>query len=211
MTCPSKVYKIILQTVTPVRFVSSIFIDNAAMNFKTFYKTSYRLTSIRVMSNTFITKTGLFNYIENFTTKKGNFSDKKNLIFFHISAQNIDCGYSLESPRRGGSNEYPQSMFLSKIRKIMYTPVNPSFTIQKWGLRGSKLYRHVFVMIVSEERDFQNNEKFTICLPIVNPIRHASIVTDNPTKFRTTEILQNFLVRRKKVSPPVPKYSTGKM
>ena len=26
-------------------------------------------------------------------------------------AQNIDCGYSLEPPRRGGSNEYPQSMF----------------------------------------------------------------------------------------------------
>ena len=30
---------------------------------------------------------------------------------FVISAQNIDCGYSLEPPRRGGSNEYPQSMF----------------------------------------------------------------------------------------------------
>ena len=30
---------------------------------------------------------------------------------FHISAQNIDCGYSLEPPRRGGSNKYPQSMF----------------------------------------------------------------------------------------------------
>ena len=29
----------------------------------------------------------------------------------HISAQNIDCGYPLEPPRRGGSNEYPQSMF----------------------------------------------------------------------------------------------------
>ena len=24
----------------------------------------------------------------------------------------MDCGYSLELPRRGGSNEYPQSMFL---------------------------------------------------------------------------------------------------
>ena len=35
----------------------------------------------------------------------------KILIFFHISAQNIDCWYSLEPPRRGGSNEYPQSMF----------------------------------------------------------------------------------------------------
>ena len=25
--------------------------------------------------------------------------------------QNIDCGYALEPPRRGGSNVYPQSMF----------------------------------------------------------------------------------------------------
>ena len=53
----------------------------------------------------------------------------KNSDIFHISAQNIDCGYLLEPPRRGGSNEYPQSMFSAEIRKIMYTPVNPSFTI----------------------------------------------------------------------------------
>ena len=53
----------------------------------------------------------------------------KNSDICHIFAQNIDCGYSLEQPRRGGSNEYTQSMFLAEIRKIMYTPVNPSFTI----------------------------------------------------------------------------------
>ena len=32
-------------------------------------------------------------------------------IIFLISAQNIDCGYLLELPQQGGSNEYPQSMF----------------------------------------------------------------------------------------------------
>ena len=53
----------------------------------------------------------------------------KNADIFHISAQNIDCGYSLGPPRRGGSNEYPQSMFWAEIRKIMYTPVNPRFTV----------------------------------------------------------------------------------
>ena len=42
--------------------------------------------------------------------KKENFRIKNSDIF-HISAQNIDCGYPLEPPRRGGSNEYPQSMF----------------------------------------------------------------------------------------------------
>ena len=45
--------------------------------------------------------------------KKWKFSDKNSDIF-HISAQNIDCGYSLEPPRRGGSNEYPQSVFEQK-------------------------------------------------------------------------------------------------
>ena len=53
----------------------------------------------------------------------------KNSDIFQISAKNIDCGYSLEPPRRGGSNEYPQSMFLAEIRKLMYTPVNPIFTV----------------------------------------------------------------------------------
>ena len=63
-----------------------------------------------------ITKTRLFKYIENFTTKNKTFSDKSSDIF-HISTQNIDCGYSLEPLRRGGSNEYPQSMFLSRNKK----------------------------------------------------------------------------------------------
>ena len=31
------------------------------------------------------------------------FRQKILVFFFHISAQNIDCGYSLEPPRRGGS------------------------------------------------------------------------------------------------------------
>ena len=54
-----------------------------------------------------ITKTRLFIYIEISPPKNWKFSDKISAIF-HISAQNIDCGYSLEPPRRGGSNEYPQ-------------------------------------------------------------------------------------------------------
>ena len=40
-------------------------------------------------------------------------------LFFLVLLQNIDCGYSLEPPRRGGSNVYPQSMFWTKIRKII--------------------------------------------------------------------------------------------
>ena len=36
---------------------------------------------------------------------------------FLIFAENIDCGYTLEPPQWGGSNEYPQSMFWSKNKK----------------------------------------------------------------------------------------------
>ena len=39
----------------------------------------------------------------------------------------------------------------------MYTPVNPSFTIQKWGLMGSKLYRYVFVMQYFNRRTMADN------------------------------------------------------
>ena len=68
------------------------------------------------------------NILKILPPKNGNFQIKNSDIF-HISTQKIDCGYSLEPPLRGGSNEYPQSMFWAEIRKIMYTPVNPSFTI----------------------------------------------------------------------------------
>ena len=64
-----------------------------------------------------------------------NFQIKNNNIF-HISAQNIDCGYSLE-PWRGGSNEYLQSMFFEqKYEKIMNTPVTPIFYYIKVGFKG---------------------------------------------------------------------------
>ena len=40
----------------------------------------------------------------------------KNSDIFHASVQNTDCGYPLEPPR-GGSNDYPQSIFLSRNKK----------------------------------------------------------------------------------------------
>ena len=39
-------------------------------------------------------------------------------IIFLISAKKHKLLYSLEPPRRGGSNEYPQSMFWAEIWKI---------------------------------------------------------------------------------------------
>ena len=59
---------------------------------------------------------------------------------FHISAQNIDCGYSLELPHWGGSNEYPQSMFLSRNKKNnVHDPYKPQFYYIKVGFKGVKI------------------------------------------------------------------------
>ena len=63
------------------------------------------------------------------------FSDK-NSDSFYISAQNIDCGYSLEPPRRGGSNEYPQSMILSRNKENNVYPCKPQFYCIKVGFKG---------------------------------------------------------------------------
>ena len=65
-----------------------------------------------------ITKTYLYNFDPlkpHFYLVKLGFTGV--YIIFLISAQNIDCGYSLEPPRQGGSNEYPQSMFWAEIWK----------------------------------------------------------------------------------------------
>ena len=64
--------------------------------------------------------TVIFKVVKNETFQQKMFD------IFLIFAQNIDCVYTLEPPRRGGSNEYPQSMFWSKNKKNsipMYTPV----------------------------------------------------------------------------------------
>ena len=56
----------------------------------------------------------------------------KNSDIFHISAQNIDCW--------GGSNEYPQSMFLSRNKKNNVYPCIPQFYYIKKTRGGSNEY-----------------------------------------------------------------------
>ena len=53
---------------------------------------------------------------------------------FLILHKNIDCEYSLEPPRRGGSNKYLQSMFWAEIWKIS------EFFIWKFSFFGRKIF-----------------------------------------------------------------------
>ena len=73
--------------------------------------------------NTPMQYTDLFGVVKNLKFHKNVFD------IFLIFAQNIDCGYMLEPLRRGGSNEYQQSMFWSKNKKNRYTPAYPFLAI----------------------------------------------------------------------------------
>ena len=65
-----------------------------------------------------ITKTYLYNFDPlkpHFYIVKLGFTGVYIIVL--ISVQNIDCGYSLEPPRRGGSNEYHNLCFEQKYEK----------------------------------------------------------------------------------------------
>ena len=83
-----------------------------------------------------ITKTRLFKYTENFTTKKWKFSDKKFLYFT----------YFLSKHRLWvlGSNAYSQSLFLSRNKKNNVYPCKPQFYYIKVRFKGGQNYMGVF-------------------------------------------------------------------
>ena len=97
----------------------------------------------------FITKTYLYDFDPlkpHFYIVKLGFTGI--YIIFLISAQNIDCGYSLAPPHWGGSNEYPQSTFWAEIWKISaFFSENFHFLVVKFSVY---LNRHVFLMFLLE-------------------------------------------------------------
>ena len=81
-----------------------------------------------------ITKTCLYNFDPiklHFYIVKLGFTGV--YIIFLFLLKNIDCGYSLEPPLRGGSNEYPQSMFWAEIWKISEFFYLKKFSFWKWN------------------------------------------------------------------------------
>ena len=66
------------------------------------------------------------------------------MYYFSFLLKNIDCGYSLEPPRRGGSNEYLNLCFEQKYEKYQnFLSENFHFLVVKFSVY---LNRHVFVM-----------------------------------------------------------------
>ena len=66
------------------------------------------------------------------------------MVLVRTASQNIDCGYSLESPRGGGSNEYLNLCFEQKYEKYQsFLSENFQFLEMKFSIH---LKRRVFVM-----------------------------------------------------------------
>ena len=99
----------------------------------------------RIVHSAYIKKTRLYNFNPlkpNFYIVKLRFTGVYFIFLFLL--KNIDCVYSLEPPRRGGSNEYPQSMFWGEIWKISeLLSENFQFLVVKFSIY---LNRRVFVM-----------------------------------------------------------------
>ena len=98
----------ILTTFTPRRYLCFPYKDfflEAFVDQSIYFIIKIKYDSLR--------KQAYSNILKILPPKNENFQIKNSNIF-HITAQNIDCGYSLEPTRRGGSNEYPQSMFFEQ-------------------------------------------------------------------------------------------------
>ena len=93
-----------------------------------------------------ITKTCLYNFDPlkpHFYIVKLGFTGV--CIIFLFLLKNIDCGYSLEPPRRGGSNEYHSLCFEQKYEKYQnFLSENFQFLVVKFSIY---LNRRVFVML----------------------------------------------------------------
>ena len=92
-----------------------------------------------------ITKTWLYNFDPlkpHFYIVKLGFTG---VYIFLFLLENIDCWYSLEPPRQGGSNEYPQYMFWAEMKISEILSENFQFLVVKFSIY---LNRRVFVMFV---------------------------------------------------------------
>ena len=83
-------------------------------------------------------KTRLFKHIENFTTKR-KFSDKDSDIFSYFCSK-----HRLWVLVRTTSNEYPQSMFLSRNKENNVFSCKPQFYDIKVGFKRVKLIQVYF-------------------------------------------------------------------
>ena len=126
-----------------INILEGILPDRQTVLYSRIIDYTYKTDSTLFKNNTLylyftLQKRCLSNILKILPPKNENFQIKNSDIF-HISVQNMDYGYSLEPPRRSGSNGNPQSMFLSRNRKNNIYPCKPQFYYIKVGFKGVKI------------------------------------------------------------------------
>ena len=98
-----------------------------------------------------------------------HFSD----LFFLIFAQNIDCGYTLEPPCRGGSiaeavltSTHNNLCFGAKLRKIGI-PLHTQVLLYKTGVQG---FKGVYITRTCFHEDYSHSE--VMVAPVINWLLH---------------------------------------
>ena len=141
-------------------------------------------------TNNYITKTYLYNVdpLEPyFYIVKLGFTGV--YIISLIPAQNIDCGYPLEPPRQGGSNEYPQFMFWAEIWKISdFLSENFHFLVVQFSVY---LNRRIFVMIQKKKKKKNNKKQQHKKRHIRNQQRTNKEELQHRSRFGTTSKTKN--------------------
>ena len=108
-------------------------------------------------------------YLYNFDSLKPHFYIGKRgftvvYIIFLISVQKHRLWYSLEPPRQGGSNEYPQSMFWVEIWKISeILSENFQFLVVNVSIYFN---RRVFVMPRDEAETDRTDTQMYVRIPL---------------------------------------------
>ena len=79
----------------------------------------------------------------NFHLQKLKKLQAKHANIVHISAENINCAYSLEPPGRCGSKEYPTIYVFEQKKENVY-PCKPQFCYIKMGFKGVNVIQAYF-------------------------------------------------------------------
>ena len=105
-----------------------------------------------------ITKTRLFKTIQNFFTKNWKFS-YKNPDLFHISSQNIDCGYSLEPPHQ----KHRLWVLVRTASSRRFNEYPTMFWAEKWIISNFLVLLVVKIFIYLNRRIFVMFWVFFLC------------------------------------------------
>ena len=109
------------------------------------------------------------------------------ILAVHISAQNIDCEFLLELPHQDGSNEYPQSMFLSRNKKNNVYPCKPQFYYIKVVFKRVKIIQACYSDETRFPEEIRNTYTWYSLL--------SGVVWSGPSCSKLTMLLVNDLLK----------------